>query len=54
MDAISIYNYRKDFHLSYEEVINEPINDFLINSHIRAILNQKDNKESKRAAKMVK
>lgn len=49
---IQTFRYRERFNLSYEDFINEPYEDFLINSEIMSIeaeLQERENKKAQRA-----
>lgn len=45
---VALFNYRKLFGLSYEEVLKEPLEEFVINAKIEELMSIKREQEIKR------
>lgn len=49
IEKINEYHYRKEFGLSKEEMLNEPMEDVVTNSKIMEFINIKEEKSMKKA-----
>lgn len=43
---VAVFNYRKIFGLSFQEVMEEPFDEFIINARINQMISLKDRKEA--------
>lgn len=49
LSKVNEYSYRKEFGLSKEEYLAEPLEDILINSHIMSTVNEMEKEKMKEA-----
>jgi len=54
LNAVKVYYYRKTFGLSYDEFLEEPIDDYHANSTIMSVINELENKKNKKLERQAK